>query len=268
MFRSRNRKPLRGPSLIGVTFLFLEAAVAQINPAEQARLYCGTDNTGFSGENGQIAVVPVNGAAVSGKIVIFDLSFPLNGVTNLRSGLLAGQPESTSSVVGDTLRQLALTAINEPPELTLTIPPGPNSFSAACCDEQMVVAPDGHWYHAHYPDVIQRVVKDPNGESEVTATYEQADIVGMATDGVNIWISNWDTRQVGTWSPATNIFTPVFTTPDGAGALAWDVANGVLWVGMLGGSVIPYNATGQQLGPGFMPFGVISNTIDGLAFVP
>lgn len=251
------------------TLLSFAASVAQSNPpAQQPHLYCGTDATGFSGENGQIAVVPVNGPAVAGKIMLFNLAFPLNGITNLRSGLMAGQPESTTGAVGDTLRELGLTAINQPPVLTLTIPPGPHSFSAGCCEEQMVVAPDGHWYHAHYPDVIQRIIKDPNGESEVTASFNQSHVVGMATDGLLIWISKWDDREVGTWDPTSNVFTSLFTTPSDAGALAWDVTNGVLWIGMDGGSVIPYNASGQQLGPGFMPFGSIGGTVDGLAFVP
>jgi hypothetical protein len=37
---------------------------------------------------------------------------------------------------------------------------------------------------------------------------------------------------------------------------------------MEGGSVIPYSATGKQLGNGFQPFGSIDATIDGLAFIP
>ena len=73
---------------------------------------------------------------------------------------------------------------------------------------------------------------------------------------------------MGTWDPSTNVFTKVFSTPADAGALAWDLKNHVLWVGMSDGSVIPYSATGKQLGNGFQPFGSINNTIDGLAFVP
>jgi hypothetical protein len=126
----------------------------------------------------------------------------------------------------------------------------------------------GKLYHAHYSDVIQRLVRDSSGDSEVAQTWDQSGIVGMATDGNNIWISNWSSGQVGTWNPETNTFTPVFSTPSSPGGLAWDVANGVLWVGMEGGSVIPYDATGNQLGNGFQPFGSISDTIDGLAFVP
>jgi hypothetical protein len=254
--------------VIGLTFLFLEATVAQSNQtAGHARLYCGTDTTGFSGENGQIAVVPVNGAAVTGPTTLFNLDYPLNGITNLSPGLLVGQPETVNSVVGDTLRELKIPATNTPPVLALTIPPGPDSFSAACCEEQMVLAPDGFIYHAHYGDVIQRIFRDSSGESEVTKTYAQSDVVGMATDGVSIWISKWSGQAVGTWDPTTNVFTSVFFTPHEAGALAWDVANGVLWVGMEGGMVLPYNASGQQLGAGFMPFGIINGTVDGLAFV-
>jgi streptogramin lyase len=133
----------------------------------------------------------------------------------------------------------------------------------------MVQAPNGNFYHAHYSDSIQQLGMQ-SGQSVVLQTFPQTDVVGMASDGVSIWITNWGAGQVGTWDPTTNVFTPVFSTPSSAGGLAWDVANGVLWVGMSGGSVIPYDATGKQLGAGFQPFGNIggANTVDGLAFVP
>ena len=102
--------------LLGVSFLILEACVAQSNQtAGHARLYCGTDTTGFSGENGQIAVVPVNGPAVTGLPAIFNLDFLLNGITNLPPGLLVGQPETNAA--SDTLRELKLPATNTPPVL-------------------------------------------------------------------------------------------------------------------------------------------------------
>jgi hypothetical protein len=82
-----------------------------------------------------------------------------------------------------------------------------------------------------------------------------------------LWITNWAAQQVGTWNPGTNIFTPVFSVPDLAGALAYDPDSNIMWVGQAGGLVAPYSLTGTLLGAGFLPFGAISNTIDGLTFL-
>ena len=61
--------------------------------------------------------------------------------------------------------------------------------------------------------------------------------------------------------------SPVFNTPANAGGLAYDAGAGVVWVGLQGGMVVPYDVTGLQLDPGFQPFGAIDETIDGLEFV-
>jgi len=228
------------------------------------RLACGTDHFAFGGLSEELAVVRTNGAQVVGGVKIFDIDFPVNGLTPASGLVMSGQPEDVSSEPGNTLRVLGDTG---PPHILKTIPPGSNSFSSDCCNEQMVQAYDGKFYHAHYSDSIQQLILQ-NGESEVVNTFPQSDVVGMASDGVQIWISKWTEQQVGTWDPTTNTFTPVFSTPNYAGGLAWDIPNGVLWVGMTGGAVIPYNASGQQLGPGFSPFGSIGDTVDGLAFVP
>jgi hypothetical protein len=240
-------------------------AIAQTtNPITKSpRLYCGTDESGFAGMNGQLAVVHTNGATIVGAVQLYSLDVPLNGLTRGNGFLWSGQPEDVAGTAGNTLRKISASL---PPTVLATIAPGSNSFSSSCCNEQMVVTPTA-FYHVHYSDSIQQIKLDSSGDSEVVQTFTQSDIVGIASDGTNIWISNWGTSQVGTWDPVTNTFTAVFSTPTAAGALAWDVANGVLWVGMSGGSVIPYDATGVQLGNGFQPFGTDSDTIDGLAFV-
>ncbi|MGA2695782.1 MAG: hypothetical protein ABSE92_06955 [Terriglobales bacterium] len=265
MNSSRLRIILPAFALVAGAVLLLTTINAKpIHASTYPVLACGTDASGFSGENGQLAVVQTNGPNTVGSVQVFDLDFPLNGLTPARGYVMSGQPEAVGSSVGNTLRALGEFP---PPHIVKTILPGDDSFSPDCCEEQMVMAPDGSFYHAHYSDVIQKLALQ-SGESEVLQTYNQPDIVGMASDGKQIWISNWDGKEVGTWDPTTNVFTPVFSTPDNAGALAWDVTNGVLWVGMEGGAVIPFSATGQQLGSGFQPFGAISGTVDGLAFVP
>jgi len=205
-------------------------AIAQNPLAPLPRLICGTDNSGFSGKNGQLAEVQTAGSSIVGPVHLYNLAVPVNGVTVGNGFLWTGQPEDVGSAVGNTLRSIS-TAL--PPTVLTTVLPGANSFSSSCCNEQMVLTSDG-FYHVHYSDVIQRLVRDSSGNSKVVQTYPQSDVVGIATDGTNIWISKFAGRQVGTWDPATNTFTAVFSTPSNAGALAWDVTDGVLWVGMGG----------------------------------
>src|SRR6185436_3792425 len=91
--------------------------------------------------------------------------------------------------------------------------------------------------------------------------------VGMANVAGQVWISKWASRSVGSWNPITNIYTPVFSTPANAGAIAYDADNAILWVGMQGGLVVPYTLTGIALNGGFLPFGPMRYTIDGLTFL-
>lgn len=257
-----------GPSLALLVVAFL--MLASIHPRTVRanvfpRLVCGTDAFAFGGMAESLAGVRTDGPTIVSKVEIFNLDFPVNGISPAYGHVVSGQPQDVGDAAGNILRELGDFA---PPHIILTVPAGSNSFSADCCNEQMVQASDGKFYHAHYSDAIQQLGLE-NGQSVVLQTFPQADVVGMASDGVSIWITKWGEGQVGKWDPATNVFTPVFSTPNSAGGLAWDVVNGVLWVGMSGGSVIPYDATGKQLGNGFQPFGNIgSNTVDGLAFVP
>ncbi len=94
----------------------------------------------------------------------------------------------------------------------------------------------------------------------------------MAMVGSQQWITHWGAHQVGKWDPLSNVFTPVFNTPDAAGALAYDPTSDILWVGQLGGMVVPYDLTGNLLGPGFnavapLNLAVNIDTVDGLTFM-
>jgi hypothetical protein len=252
-------------ALPAVAFLLLASIQPRaVKASSYPRLACGTDTFAFDGTPEAMAAVQTNGPTTVGSVEIYSLDFPVNGLSPALGYVFSGQPEDLGDTAGNTLRELG---DNPMPHILHTIDGGQNSFSSSCCNEQMVQAPNGKLYHAHYSDVIQQI-GFKSGQSVVLQTYQQPSVVGMATDGISIWITNWGDRQVGTWDPSTNIFTPVFSTPNNAGGLAWDVANGVLWVGMTGGAVIPYDATGKQLGAGFQPFGSIDGTVDGLAFVP
>ena len=89
----------------------------------------------------------------------------------------------------------------------------------------------------------------------------------MANVAGQVWISKWNGRTVGTWNPLTNVYTPVFSTPSNAGGIAFDPDSNILWVGLQGGLVVPYTLAGVALNGGFLPFGSISQTIDGLTFL-
>ncbi len=156
------------------------------------KLYCGTDATSFAGENGQLAVVRTSGASIVGKVEVFNLDAPLNGITFENFSLWAGQPEDVNGVAGNTLRKVS---VSNPPEVLNTIEPGSSSFSANCCSEQMTLF-KGKLYHAHYSDSIQQLAIDTFGDSEVAVTYPQSDVVGMASDSTQIWISKWSEKQV------------------------------------------------------------------------
>jgi uncharacterized repeat protein (TIGR01451 family) len=87
--------------------------------------------------------------------------------------------------------------------------------------------------------------------------------------GGTLWITHWAAQQVGTFDPATNTFTPMFSTPSAAGGLAYDPSNNILWVGLGGGFVQAYDlSTLTPTGSSIQPFGPIPDTVDGLAFVP
>lgn len=212
-------------------------------------LYMGTDTEEFNSVlPDRLARYATIGASI-GAGVIIPLDYPLNGMANAGGFLYAGDALSS------TLRR-----IDYDGNLLSAIAAG---FDAGCCNEDMVVA-GANLYHAHFSTNIQ-LIEAATGM--VLTTFPQADVVGMARVGTEIWISKWAPRQVGRWDPLTNVFTPVFSTPTNAGGLAYDPEDDVLWVGREGGWVEPYDLAGNLLGPGFQPFGDIPDTVDGLELV-
>jgi len=212
-------------------------------------LFVGTDNEEFTNSGTSVLVK----ATVAGPTFISQINIPLNfNLNGLGDGpgfLYAGEPDA------NTLR-----TIDYDGNVLTTVSGG---FPNSCCNEEMQFS-GGKLYHAHWADNIQQI--DPV-TGAVIQTFNISQVVGMALVGNQLWITNWAARQVGTWDPATNIFSPVFTVPDLAGALAFDPDSDILWVGQAGGLVAPYSLAGVLLGPGFKPFGDISNTIDGLTFL-
>lgn len=226
-------------------------AVGLASPAfADGTLFIGTDTEEFNGIlPDRLGRFTTMGASVTGGAIL-PLDYPLNGMANGGGFLYAGDALSS------TLRK-----IDYDGNLLSSVAAG---FPAGCCNEDMVVV-GTTLYHAHFSTNIQLI---DGTTGAVVTTYPQGDVVGMTMVGTEIWISKWGPRQVGRWDPATNTFTPVFSTPTNAGGLAYDADAGVLWVGRQGGRVEPYDLTGALLGPGFQPFGDIGNdTIDGLELV-
>jgi hypothetical protein len=180
----------------------------------------------------------------------------VNGIESNGAGnLFAGDPLTSAQNVLSQMGDLLSAGIGPLP-------------SGACCNED--IAFDGvnlwraHWFSGPL------FVYTPAGA--VVTTYDQTDVVGATFVGSTLWLTKWGAQQVGTFDPGTNTFTPVFTTaPNNAGGLAYDAANNLLWVGRQGGMVEAWSLDGPTptlvAGSGTQPFGAISDTIDGVAFI-
>jgi hypothetical protein len=277
-------------------FLMVAVAPAQPNGGTSGKrggfLFIGTDAEEFGGavSADRLGRFQTRGPNVVGGGIIAT-AFLINGMTNAHGFLYSGDPRSNvirrisydGSLLGSTVA----------------------GIPAVCCSEDMIL--DGRFlYHAHHPSTIEKINAatgalvhtyaqpnvvgmtfvtndnddeddndDGHHEGKKFARFDLTQGVRLFDHGDNddegddrqIWITKWSARQVGTWDPATNIFTPRFTTPQNAGGLAWDPGKKVLWVGLGGGLVVPYHLNGTPYNAGFRPFGPIADTIDGLEFV-
>jgi len=240
-------------SLRSFRYFALVALIGSTSTAFGGTLFIGTDTEEFQDVGtSYLFKATVNGPNFVSESAI-TLNYPLNGIGDGPGFLYAGDPNTNGFRTIDYNGGL----------ITSTT----GGFPDSCCNEEMQFS-GGSLYHAHWADNIQKI--DPV-TGAVLATFDQPDVVGMALVGSTIWITHWSAHQVGTWDPNTNTFTPVFLTPDDAGALAYDPSSDLLWVGQLGGLVIPYNLAGVQQGPGFDAIGpflpeVSIDTVDGLTF--
>ncbi len=219
------------------------------------RLFVGSDIEEFRGLTppDRLGVVEVAGPKVI-SITVKNTKFDLNGLAPTGAGtLFSGDPLSSAHNEITFDGSLISSVI------------GP--LDPDCCNEDLAF--DGtHVWRADWNEgpLFQYL---PNGT--LVNSYNQTDVVGATFVGNTLWITKWGARQVGTFTPATNTFTPMFTTPTNAGGLAYDAANNILWVGRQGGIVEAVDLGTLKVIPGsaFKPFGDIDfDTIDGLAFVP
>jgi hypothetical protein len=238
--------------------LALVLSLLWVHPGFGSTIFIGTDQEDFGGcpTTGPFACTGLDRlgkATVSGPNVvtstIIPLDFYLNGLGDGTGFLYAGQAGTNR--------------INEI-DYNGTLVGGFNAaIPSEFYNEEMQLV-GNTLYHAHYPTEIERL--DPITGSAVAPPLPQDDVVGMANVAGQVWISKWSSRTVGVWDPITNIYTPIFNTPNNAGAIAYDPDNAILWVGMQGGLVVPYTLTGVALNGGFLPFGAMSDTVDGLTF--
>jgi hypothetical protein len=244
-------KGMRMSALSAVCFVFSA-------PVFAGTLFIGSDTEDFAGTlPDHLIKASVTGATFNSQTVI-DLNFHLNGLGDAPGNILyAGEPDNNTLKTIDYNGNL-LTSITAP-----GIPNG------SCCNEELQLD-GGVLYHAHYADVIEAL--NPATGALIT-NFTQPDVVGLALVGSTMWISKWSGRSVGTWDPATNIYTEMFSTDTAArnpgqdtGALAYDPTNSILWIGFDGGFVVPYTLGGVKLNAGFQPLGNIPDTIDGLTF--
>jgi hypothetical protein len=221
-------------------------------------LLVATDTEEFNGlPTDRIARVTTVGA-IAGLDTIINTDYPVNGLADSGTFLFAGDPFS------ETLRYITYGGV-----LGGSVPVAWNPGNL-CCGEDMAfdpttspATPNGTLYHPHFANNIQAVDPATGG---IFQTFDQPDVVGMAHVGGTIWITHWGGRQVGPWDPLTNTFTPIFSTPTNAGMLAYDPFDSILWVGLQGGAIHPYDLLGNSLGSDFFPFGEIADTIDGGVF--
>jgi PEP-CTERM motif len=259
---SRSYQHLLASSAVVLALLFCT------HEARAGTLFVGSDTEDFSGVPS--AAFPTDRlvkATVTGAVFNSQITIPLGNLPTGAPILLNGLADGGGFLYAGTPSQNLLERLDFDGNLIgfINAPGIPNG---GCCNEEMLLVPQAgggaNFYHVHYSDAITQI--DPV-TGALIATFAQSDVVGMALVGNTIWISKWLERQVGTWDPSTNTFTPVFSTPTNAGALAYDPDNSIMWVGRQGGTVEPYDLTGVLLGGGFQPFGDIPDTIDGLTFL-
>ena len=238
--------------------LALVLSLLLAHPVSGSTIFIGTDQEDFGGcpttgpyactSLDRLGTATVTGPNV-GTVSIIPLDFFLNGLGDGTGFLYAGQAgtnrineiDYNGNLVGGFNAAIPNTLYNEEMQLV-----------------------GNTLYHAHYSTEIERL--DPLTGAAVAPPLPQADVVGMANVAGQVWISKWGGRTVGIWDPLTNTYTPMFATPFNAGAIAYDPGNAILWVGMQGGLVVPYTLAGVALNGGFLPFGPIGDTIDGLTF--
>jgi hypothetical protein len=140
--------------------------------------------------------------------------------------------------------------------------PTPNN----CCNEDLALAPDGTIWKTHFSTGLYNYNATTG---TLINSFSILDLVGATFVGNQLWVSKWNGRSFGELNTSTGVYTSKININSNAGGLAYDLANNILWGGEQGGLVQAYdlNTFNPIAGSSFQPFGAISDTIDGLAYV-
>ncbi|MEE8104531.1 MAG: PEP-CTERM sorting domain-containing protein [Planctomycetota bacterium] len=230
-------------------------------------LFAGADTEEFNNQPDRISRMTTVGATIS-TITILNVSYNVNGLTVVGvDDLLTGTVGAgfTTVAQGKTFNLVKFDGTLK----TSTFSPDQrgDSFNEDMgFDSVNGIVWRGHFDSGGVGDMRAFDVNNLGG-SALAIKNLPFGVVGVTVIGTDIWITDWTARRVGIWDPGTNVFVSKFTTPNFAGALAWDSDSSVLWVGMSGGTITPYSLGGAVLGATVQPFGSgFSATVDGLGF--
>jgi len=233
----------------------VEVQLNQFNETECGLLFIASDTEEFKGLAlpDRLGVAVVEGATVHSVSIVPSNSY-VNGLAPSGKGTLFSGNPSTSVHNEITTGGVLLSSVVGP-------------LDATCCNEDLAF--DGTYVWR--PDWLSGGGKLwrylPDGTGGVSFALTEG--VGATFVGSTLWVSRWSPKEVGTYDPITQTFTKKFDTATNAGGLAYDAAHNILWVGRGGGTVEAWNPVTltKIAGSEFKPFGDISDTIDGLAFI-
>jgi hypothetical protein len=240
----------------GRIFLITLAVLCSTYAFADGKLYVGSDHAQFNSLPGGYVIAITVGANVNSFTGI-GTTAQVNGLGDPLTGILyAGEPDNNNFYHLNPSNGAVLTS-------------GTGGMPNFCCNEDYAFNGTA-LYHVHWDSTFSEVMQlDPNTGAVLASNTLSFGAVGITfVGGSHLWITDWAGQTVGRYDFATNTYTPVFSTPNLAGGLAFDDISKVLWVGQGGGAVLPYDLAGDSLGAGFFPIGPIADTIDGLGFVP
>lgn len=239
--------------------LYLSVLLSSFSAASHAGiLIAGRDTEDFAATLPDQLAKTTTAGATAGATTLINTNYQVNGIGDGGGFLYAGSAVQNNFLRIDYAGNLLTSGTSA-------------GYKTSCCNEDIAYDPlTNIVYRGLFNDSIVAL----NGTTGAPiATYAQTDVVGMAHVNGEIWITKWSGREVGTWDPLTNTYVKKFDT-DGAGGvngntggLAFDPGDQILWIGFQGGLVAPWSLTGTRLDAGYLPFGTMSQTIDGLVFL-
>lgn len=216
----------------------------------------GTLYLGSEGQQAALGIFTTNGASVSLQTAVATTGSPFNGVGE-----------------GAGLTGIVTRALNTSDFDTRTLAGGLVSSFAhptpGALNEDFAGNGTDLWSaNSNNPPTIYKVDPSNGNTLETHVLTGISQVVGLTFVGSQLWAGDFGAGTIGTVNTVGDTYTPVFNAfaPGHTGGLAYDSANGVLWVGSFS-LLRPYNTAGGVLGPDVDTSGVYPGFIDGLAFI-